>query len=163
MSRSAPAPAAAGRIRVLVVEPRRIYAALLTRHLHAGDFTVEVRHSFDGAVSGLRDIDPDVVVVCVGHHDVGLALIDRIRHVSRAGVVALEEGVLTALLANAEPGHSPETGILERRIRHALRRYGAADAADAGGGGGQGQQREIADLVIDLAAHRVYQRGTVSP
>uniref|UniRef100_A0A5Q5BH53 Response regulator receiver protein n=2 Tax=unclassified Mycobacterium TaxID=2642494 RepID=A0A5Q5BH53_MYCSS len=161
-SAPAPAPAAAGRIRVLVVEPRRIYATMLARHLHAGDFTVEVRHSYDGAVSDLRDLDPDVVVVCAGPHEVGLALVDRIRHVSRAAVVALDDTVLSSLLANADPGHSPEADMLGRRIRHALRRYGAADAIDAGGGGSRAvQRREIADLVIDLAAHRVYQRGTV--
>lgn len=158
-SDSARALTAAGRIRVLLVEPRRIYAATLVRQLLAADFTVEVRQSYDGAVSGLRDIDPDVVVVCAGRHEVGSVLIDRIRHVSRVAVVALDDTVLSSLLANAEPGRSPDADVLEGRIRHALRRYGAADAADGGGGGGAVQRREIADLVIDLAAHQVYQRG----
>ncbi|WP_168440101.1 hypothetical protein [Mycolicibacterium chlorophenolicum] len=89
-----------------MAESRRIYATMPARHLHTGDFTVEVRYSVDGAVSGLRDIDSDVVVVGLGPHDDGLALIDRIQHFCRAAVVALDDATLGRCSPIPEPGHS---------------------------------------------------------
>lgn len=153
--------AAAGRIRVLLVEPRRIYATTLARHLRGGDFAVEVTYTWDAALKRLNDVDPDVVVVCVGPHDHGTAILDRVRQVSRAGVVALEDAAITSLISSAGPGHQKAIEMLGVRIRHMLRRYGVADGVAADGAGRALQRREVGDLVIDMAARGVYQRGTV--
>lgn len=57
---------AAGRIRVLLVEPRRIYADMLAGTLRAEEFAVDVARSDAAALTAVRDDDPDVVVVCLG-------------------------------------------------------------------------------------------------
>jgi DNA-binding response OmpR family regulator len=143
------------------VEPRHIYATVLARHLDAGDFAVEVTNSGNDALAVLRDVDPDVVVVCVGSHDYGLAMLDRLRKAARADVIALEDAAITPLLSVTGPAHKENIDVLGRRIRHALRRYDSAEGAAAGLAGRTAQRREVGDLVIDMAARRVYRRGIV--
>lgn len=154
---------AAGRIRVLLVEPRRIYAAAVARHLHAGDFAVEVACSTGAALTGLRDADPDVVVVCVGALGRGTAMLDRIRQETHLGVVALSDGDVAPLLLSSEPVPGGDIEALNVRIRTALRRCAAGGGGEprAGGYGGQMQRHEIGDLGIDTAARQVFLRGSV--
>ncbi len=143
------------------MEPRHIYATVLARHLDAGDFAVEVTNSGNNALAVLHDVDPDVVVVCVGPHDYGVTILDRLRRASRADVIALEDAAITPMLSDAGPADKENIDVLGRRIRHALRRYDSAKGAAAGLAGRNAQRREVGDLTIDMAARRVHRRGTV--
>jgi len=150
--------AAAGRIRVLLVEPRRVYAATVARHLRADDFAVEVAYSPRAASIGLHEGDPDVVVVCVGAQGRGTALPDRIRQETQVGVVALSDGDIAPLLASTGGVCVGDIAALNVRIRLALRRCGV------GGDYGDVMHRwEFGDLLIDVVARRVSLRGEALP
>ena len=155
--------AAAGRIRVLLVEPRRVYAATVARHLRADDFAVEVAYSPRAASIGLHEGDPDVVVVCVGAQGRGTALLDRIRQETQVGVVALSDGDITPLLASTGVVCVGDIAALNVRIRLALRRCGVGGEPRGGGHGDETQRREIGDLRIDVAARRVFLRDEPLP
>lgn len=156
---SVPPAAAAGRIRVLLVEPRRIYATTVARHLLAGDFAVEVAYSPGAALTGLRERDPDVVVVCVGTQGLGKAMLDRIRQETQVGVVALSDGDVIPLLLPAGVVSVDDIEALNVRIRLALRHCRVDGEPRGGGGGDETHRREIGDLHIDVAARRVFLRG----
>jgi len=148
---------AAGRIRVLLVEPRRIYADMLARRLRAGDFAVAAASSEATALVGLRYVDPDVVVVCVGPTEHGAAVLDRVRQVAQAGVVALTDAEMAPLLSRVGVVAIGDSEMLNTRIRRALRQH------RLGGPNDETHRREIGDLVVDVAAQRVYQRGNAIP
>jgi DNA-binding response OmpR family regulator len=151
--------AAAGRIRVLLLEPRRIYATTLARHLLAGDFAVEVAHSPGAALVGLSEWDPDVVVVCVGSQGRGAAMLDRIRQETRVSVVALNDGDFTPLLGKTPVVTVSDSEALNGRIRLALRRGRIGGEPRVRGRGDEEHGRENGDLLIDVAARRVFLRG----
>ncbi len=156
--------AAAGRIRVLLVEPRRIYAATVARHLRAGGFAVEVAYSPGAALTGLRERDPDVVVVGVGTQGgLGTAMLDRIRQETQVGVVALSDGDITPLLVSTGVVCVGDIEALNVRIRLALRRCGVGGEPRGGGHGDETHRREIGDLRIDVAARRVFLRDEPLP
>jgi DNA-binding response OmpR family regulator len=148
--------AAAGRIRVLLVEPRRIYAATVARHLRADDFAVEVAYSPRAASIGLHEGDPDVVVVCVGAQGRGTAMLDRIRQETQVGVVALGDGDIAPLLVSTGVVCVGDIEALNVRIRLALRRCGESRGGDYGD---VRRRREFGDLLIDVVARRVSLRG----
>ncbi|WP_264033196.1 response regulator transcription factor, partial [Mycolicibacterium gilvum] len=141
---------------MLLVEPRRIYAATLARHLLAGDFVVVVTYSPAAALLELREGDPDVVVMCVGAQGRGTAVLDRIRQETRVGVVALSDGDITPLLLGA----GGDIEALNSRIRVALRSYRVGGELSRGSGD-EMRRREMGDLMIDVAARRVFLRGGV--
>ena len=127
---SIPPAAGAGRIRVLLVEPRRIYATTVARHLLAGDFAVEVVYSPGAALTALRERDPDVVVVCLGTQGPGTTMLDRIRQETQVGVVALSDGDVTPLLLTSGAVSVDDIEALNVRIRLALRQcVGCSSAA----------------------------------
>ena len=90
---------AAGRIRVLLVEPRRIYADMLARTLRAEEFAVDVARSHAAALTAVRDDDPDVVVVCLGSSAHGAVVLDRVRQAAQCGVVALADTEVAPLVS----------------------------------------------------------------
>ncbi|MBU8813703.1 response regulator transcription factor [Mycolicibacterium goodii] len=151
--------AAAGRIRVLLVEPRRIYAATVARHLRADDFAVEVAYSPRAAIIGLHEGDPDVVVVCVGAQGRGTAMLDRIRQETQVGVVALSDGDIAPLLVSTGVVCVGDIAALNVRIRLALRRCGGGGEPRGGDYGDVMHRREFGDLLIDVVARRVSLRG----
>lgn len=151
--------AGAGRIRVLLVEPRRIYAATVARHLRADDFAVEVAYSPRAAIIGLREGDPDVVVVCVGAQGRGTAMLDRIRQETQVGVVALSDGDIAPLLVSTGVVCVGDIAALNVRIRLALRRCGGGGEPRGGDYGDVMHRREFGDLLIDVVARRVSLRG----
>ncbi|OKH75161.1 transcriptional regulator [Mycobacterium sp. SWH-M5] len=160
---SIPPAAAAGRIRVLLVEPRRIYATTVARHLLAGDFAVEVAYSPGAALTALRECDPDVVVVCLGTQGLGTAMLDRIRQETQVGVVALSDGDVTPLPLTSEAVSVDDIEALNGRIRLALRRCHVHGEGRGGGRSNETHRREIGDLLIDLAGRRVFLRGEALP
>ncbi|MFA7509199.1 MAG: response regulator transcription factor [Mycolicibacterium vanbaalenii] len=151
--------AAAGRIRVLLVEFRRIYAATLARHLLAGDFAVEVAYSPGAALIGLRDGDPDVVVVCVGAPGPGTTILDRIRQETQVGMIALSDRDITPLLLGTGVVCVGDIEALNVRIRLALRRCRVGGEPRGGGHGDEMHRREIGDLLVDVVARRASLRG----
>ncbi|MDW5613902.1 response regulator receiver protein [Mycobacterium sp. BK558] len=148
---------AAGRIRILLVEPRRIYADMLAHSMRAGDFAVTVACSETAALTALRVVDPDVVVVCVGPTDQGAAVLDRVREAAQGGVVALTDAEMAPLVTRVAVVAIGDSEMLSTRIRRSLRKIGVCGAA------GDAQRRQIDDLVVDVAARRVYQRGNAVP
>jgi DNA-binding response OmpR family regulator len=142
---------AAGRIRVLLVEPRRIYADILAHKMRADDFVVAVACSEAAALSALREYDPDVVVVCVGEQ--GAAVLDRVRQAAGGGVVALADAEIAPLMSRAGVVAIGHCETLSARIRRALRHirlYGEI---------GDTRRRRIDDLVVDVAARRAFRSG----
>lgn len=160
---SIPPAAGAGRIRVLLVEPRRIYATTVARHLLAGDFAVEVAYSPGAALTALRERDPDVVVVCLGTQGPGTAMLDRIRQETQVGVVALSDGDVTPLLLTSGAVSVDDIETLNVRIRLALRRCHVHGERRDDSHGNETHRREIGDLLIDLAGRRVFLRGEALP
>ncbi|WP_234794100.1 winged helix-turn-helix transcriptional regulator [Mycolicibacterium flavescens] len=148
---------------MLLVEPRRIYATTVARHLLAGDFAVEVAYSPGAALTGLRERDPDVVVVGVGAQGLNNAMLDRIRHEARVGVVALSDGDVTPLLLTGGVVSGDDIEALNARIRLALRHCRGDGGSRGGGYGDKAHRREIGDLRIDVAARRVFLRGEPLP
>ena len=148
---------------MLLVEPRRIYATTVARHLRAGDFAVEVASSPAAALIGLRERDPDVVVVGVGTQGRGKAMLDRIRQETQVGVVALSDGDITPLLISTGVVCVGDIEALNRRIRLALRHCRVDGEPRGGGHGDETHRREIGDLLIDVAARRVFLRGEPLP
>lgn len=146
---------------MLLVESRAVYASALSRHLLASEFSVAVTYSWDAALSVLDDVDPDVVVVCAGPHDPGMAILDRVRQSTSAGIVALEDKAIASLLWNVGTEHQRGAENLAKRIRHALRGFGTDGSRVASVDRGYAlQRRQIKDLVIDMAARQVHRRGT---
>ncbi|HEY9267093.1 response regulator transcription factor (plasmid) [Mycolicibacterium vanbaalenii] len=141
------------------MEPRRIYATTVARHLLAVDFAVEVACSPGAALTGLRERDPDVVVVCVGARGRGTAMLDRIRQEAQVGVVALSDGDVTPLLVSTGVVSVSDIEALNVRIRLALRRCRVGREPRGGDDGDETHRREIGDLVIDVVARRVSLRG----
>lgn len=160
---SIPPAAAAGRIRVLLVEPRRIYATTVARHLLAGDFAVEVAYSPGAALTALRERDPDVVVVCLGTQGPGTVMLDRIRQETQVGVVALSDGDVTPLLLTSGAVSVDDIEALNVRIRLALRRCHVHGEGRDDSHRNETHRREIGDLLIDLAGRRVFLRGEALP
>ena len=151
------AEVAAGRIRVLLVEPRRIYADILTRTLRADEFAVDVACSEAAALAAVREDAPDVVVVCLGPSEHGAAVLDRVRQAARCGVVALTDTELAPLVSRVAVVPLGGYDVLSMRIRQTLRRFRLHS------GPVTVQPRHFDDLVIDVEIRRVYQRGNVIP
>ena len=138
---------AAGRIRVLLVEPRRIYADMLARTLRAEEFAVDVARSDAAALTAVRGDDPDVVVVCLGSSAHGAVVLDRVRQAAQCGVVALADTEMAPLISRVGVAPIGSRDRLSTRIRQTLRH--------------SHQRPHVDDLVIDVAVRRVYQRGNV--
>lgn len=146
---------AAGRIRVLLVEPRRIYADMLAGTLRAEEFAVDVARSDAAALTAVRDDDPDVVVVCLGSSAHGAVVLDRVRQAAHCGVVALADTEMAPLISRVGVVPIGSRDILNTRIRQTLRH--SHQRSEDGGA----QRRHVDDLVIDVGVRRVYQRGNV--
>ncbi|MGA5466731.1 winged helix-turn-helix transcriptional regulator [Mycobacterium sp. NPDC050041] len=150
--------AGTGRIRLLLCEPRHIYAAALARRLRALDFVVAVTYSDSAALEELRCGDPDVVLVSVGTDGARLANLDRLRQVAHVGVVALTDAEITPLLPHETVPVARDVGPIITRIRRALRYVDVG--AESGQNNGALTLRSIGDLVVDMKAHRVHLSGS---
>ncbi len=151
-------PAAAGRIRVLVVEPRCIYAAAMAKYLGGQQFAVEIAHSETSALKLLRDADPDVVMVGMGPHPRSVELFDRLREQCGPPLVAVTDMEIASSTMAAEP----ISDQLVIRIRRALRRSvsGTADVRRRRSlDGNPVRTHTITALDVDLAARRVLVDG----
>jgi len=137
------APPAAGRIRVLLVEPRSIYAAKLAKQLGDEMFAVHVAPSEADALETLLIGDPDVVLVCIGSHRRGVEMLDRLRAVCAPHVISVTDDDLALPIRR-----------LSTRIRDALR-HPLADV--------DGARRAVGDLDVDIATRRVLLRGHPVP
>ncbi len=143
---------AAGRIRVLIVEPRRIYAGAIAGHLGHHQFAVDIAHSEACALKLLRDIDPDVVLMCVGSEHASVEVFDRLRGVCTPPLIAVTD---------AEEVASAAPAVIDKlvtQIRRALR------TSDSGETGSRRQlnprvDKAVGDLNIDVAARRVSVQG----
>ncbi|WP_235622116.1 winged helix-turn-helix domain-containing protein [Mycolicibacterium austroafricanum] len=124
---------------------------------------MEVAYSPGAALTGLRERDPDVVVVGVGTQGLGTAMLDRIRQETQVGVVALSDGDITPLLVSTGVVCVGDIEVLNVRIRLALRRCGVGGEPRGGGHGDETHRREIGDLRIDVAARRVFLRDEPLP
>ncbi|MDN4517861.1 MULTISPECIES: winged helix-turn-helix domain-containing protein [Mycobacteriaceae] len=124
---------------------------------------MEVAYSPGAALTGLRERDPDVVVVGVGTQGLGTAMLDRIRQETQVGVVALSDGDITPLLVSTGVVCVGDIEALNVRIRLALRRCGVGGEPRGGGHGDETHRREIGDLRIDVAARRVFLRDEPLP
>lgn len=140
---------------MLLVEPRRIYAAAIAKYLDDQQFAVEVAHSEAGALELLRDTDPDVVVVCVGTHRRGVELLDRLRAVCDPHLIVVTD----ADVAAATAGHPVVFDGVVTRIRTALRTSISSDVVTRRSGDGEPYHRTVGDLDVDLAARRVLLHG----
>ncbi len=151
------ATAAAGRIRVLLVEPRCIYAAAIAKYLDAQQFAVQVAHSETGALELLWDTDPDVVTVCVGTHRRGVELLDRLRAVCEAHLIVVTDADMAAATTG---GHPMAFDGVTTRIRTALRTSISSDVVPSRlSGHREARHRTVRDLAVDFAAHRVLLHG----
>jgi DNA-binding response OmpR family regulator len=135
---------AAGRIRVLLVEPRSIYAARLTKHLGDQMFAVDVAPSESDALEALLTADPDVMLVCIGSHQRGVEMFDRLRAVCAPHVIAVTDDDI-----------APTIRGLTSRIRDALRHRLADDDAARETHRRVASHRAFGDLEVDLATRRV--------
>jgi DNA-binding response OmpR family regulator len=124
---------------------------------------VEVAYSPGAALTGLRERDPDVVVVGVGTQGLGTAMLDRIRQETQVGVVALSDGDITPLLVSTGVVCVGDIEALNVRIRLSMRRCGVGGEPRGGGHGDETHRREIGDLRIDVAARRVFLRDEPLP
>lgn len=148
---------AAGRIRVLLVEPRCIYAAAIAKYLDAQQFAVQVAHSEAGAIKLLWDTDPDVVVVCVGTHRRGVEVLDRLRAVCEAHLIVATDAEIPAATT---AGHPMVFDAVITRIRTALRTSISSEVVTRRRSGHRdARHRTVGDLDVDLAAHRVLLHG----
>lgn len=149
---SAP-PVAAGRIRLLLVEPRGMYAAAIAKCLGDQQFAVEVADSEARALELLWATDPDVVVVCVGSHHRGVELLDRLREESTLPLIVVTDAEMAAPITQRHP---PIVDGLIPRIRNALRPSRFGDAVTNRWSTPVGaRHRAVGALDVDLAARRV--------
>lgn len=129
----------------------------MTRTLRADEFAVDVACSEAAALTAVSDDVPDVILVCLGRSQHGAAVLDRVRQVSRCGVVALTDTDLAQLVSRVAVAPIGGYDMLSTRIRHTLRHSRPrSEPVDA-------QRRHFDDLVIDVGVRRVYQRGNVIP
>ena len=150
---------AAGRIRVLLVEPRSIHAVRLARQLGEQLFAVEVAPSEADAFEALLTGDPDVVLVCLGSHQRGVEMFDRLRAGCAPHVMAVSDDDLALTGPDGSESDPATIRSLSTRIRNALR-YPLADGDVAP----QPRRcvesrRTVGDLEVDLATSRVLLRG----
>lgn len=150
---------AAGRVRVLLLEPRHIYAARLTHHLRQHEFAVEIVHSEATALDELRNGDPDVVVVCVGTHSRGIKTLDRIRRAADVNVVALTDADVVPLSSGSGLTHAPGIETFITRIRKSFSQTRNHSPSPEPATGIATQPHQIGDLLVDVAARRVMLRG----
>lgn len=151
-------PAPAGRIRVLVVEPRCIHAAAMAKYLGGQQFAVEIAHSEASALKLLRDTDPDVVTVGVGPHPRSVELYDRLREQCVPPLVTVTDMEIAASTMAAEPMFDQ----LVTRIRRALRSSLSGNAGvrhRRSFSGNPARHHAITALDVDLAARRVLVDG----
>lgn len=157
---SAPS-AAAGRIRVLLVEPRLIYAIAIAKCLSDQQFAVQIADSESSAIELIAEVDPDIVVVCVGTSPQGVALLDRMRTVSTPHLIAVADAE-TGAVAIAAASPSPQTTLkgLVHRIRTTLRGPSPGGQMSRHSvGPSDARHRTIDGLDIDLAANRAKLSG----
>jgi len=150
---------AAGRIRVLLVEPRSIYAASLTKQLGDQLFAVQVAPSEADALEALLTGDPDVVLVCIGSHQRGVEMFDRLRAVCAPHVIAVTDDDLALTRPDAWKSDPATICSLSTRIRNALRHPLGDDDVAPQSRGRVEPRRTIGDLEVDLATRRVFLRG----
>jgi len=146
---------------VLLVEPRFIYAAAIAKSLEKQQFAVEVANSEASAINLLSEVDPDIIVVCVGTSPRGVELVERLRTVSTTHLIAATDAE-TAAVAAATASVAPPAllEVLVHRIRTTLRSSGTADRMIGRPlGSNDARHRRVGDLDIDLAAHRVRLNG----
>lgn len=113
---------------MLLVEPRFIYAAAIAKSLEKQQFAVEVANSEASAINLLSEVDPDIIVVCVGTSPRGVELVERLRTVSTTHLIAATDAE-TAAVAAATASVAPPAllEVLVQRIRTTLRSSGTAD------------------------------------
>lgn len=146
---------------MLLVEPRFIYAAAIAKSLEKQQFAVEVANSEASAINLLSEVDPDIIVVCVGTSPRGVELVERLRTVSTTHLIAATDAE-TAAVAAATASVAPPAllEVLVQRIRTTLRSSGTADRMIGRPlGSNDARHRRVGDLDIDLAAHRVRLNG----
>ena len=146
---------------MLLVEPRFIYAAAIAKSLEKQQFAVEVANSEASAINLLSEVDPDIIVVCVGTSPRGVELVERLRTVSTTHLIAATDAE-TAAVAAATASVAPPAllEVLVHRIRTTLRSSGTADRMIGRPlGSNDARHRRVGDLDIDLAAHRVRLNG----
>ena len=153
---SAPAE---GRIRVLLVEPRSIYAAKLMKQLGDQLFAVEVAPSEADALEAVLIGDPDVVLVCIGSQQRGVEVFDRLRAVCALHVIAVSDDDLALTGPDGSESDPVRVRSLSTRIRNGLR-YPLADGDVAPQLRRRvDSRRAVGDLEVDLATRRVLLRG----
>jgi DNA-binding response OmpR family regulator len=140
---------------VLLVEPRSIYAARLTKHLGDQLFAVQVAPTEAHALEALLTSDPDVVLVCIGRHQRGVAMFDRLRAVCAPRVIAVTDDDLASTGPGARGSDLATTRSVDTRIRDALR-HPLAHGYVAGEPARHGESRQaVGDIEVDPATRRV--------
>jgi two-component system KDP operon response regulator KdpE len=152
------------RPRILVIEDDRPILRFLEAALtDAGYEVIEAETGRSGLTHVLAKV-PDLVVLDLGLPDMdGMQVIAQLREWSQVPIVILsargrEHDKVQALDAGADDYLTKPFGVPEllARIRTALRRAYALRPS----GQGDASRFEVGDLLVDLAARRVFVRGT---
>lgn len=148
---------------MLLVEPRSIYAARLVKHLGDQLFAVQVAPTEADALEALLTGDPDVVLVCIGSHQRGVEMVDRLRAGCATHVIAVTDEDLALTRPDAWESDPARIRSLSTRIRNALRHPLSDDDVAREPRRRAESRRAVGDLEVDLATRRVLLCGQPVP